>query len=223
MGFSTRGWKLRSWLGAVVIAAGLSAGGIVLAQDSPAPAPPPAPPAGDGAAAGEGAGTSPSADTPAAEPAAVRKYADLSDAEILAEANRLQQDIERAYQRVVRIRENERKKRPIDTIKLNCVNEHLITLTESSEIVSKNNRDVKVYVSNGDRATRNDVYADLVIAHDIGVQAAAEAEQCIGDDLSYVGDTDIEVQGGDEPDDPTQPQEPDFPEVDFPVCASCFY
>lgn len=224
--------KLRNWLAAATLVAGLSIGGsIVLAQDGTTPTPPTPPPGGatpaQPAQPANGNGEPATPATPATPPAdtqtdAARKYATFTDAEIKSNTTKMYEELEKAYQRVVQIRENERKKRPIDTIKLNCVNEHLVTLSESAEIVIKNVQQLKVALTAGDKDTRNDIYADIVIAHDLGMQAAASAEQCIGEDLSYIGDTDVEVEGGGEPDDPTQPSEPDFPEIDFPPIASAF-
>jgi hypothetical protein len=204
--------KLRKWLGASALTVALSvSGGLVLAQDAPVPPPP-----GDPAAA------------PAAGPAAetkddevqenLGKQAELTGTEMQGNADGLLAKMREVLKRVVEVRGI--AKRQKDIIKLNCVNDKLLQVKQLLNIAESSRTNLDASIADNDESGRYDYYTNIVYSHDQTLALGAEAENCIGEDLSYLGPSETTVEGGDEPDDPTQTEDPDFPEVELPPAQS---
>jgi hypothetical protein len=122
--------------------------------------------------------------------------------------------------RVVQLQGIARKQK--DVIKLNCVNDKLLQIKQLVNIGEANKTNLDEAIARGDESGRYDFYSNLTIANDQVMTLGAEAEQCIGEDLSFLGPTETTVEGGNEPDDPTLGEEPGFPEVELPPVSSPF-
>lgn len=118
-----------------------------------------------------------------------------------------------------------------DVIKLNCVNDKLLQVKQLLNIADKARTNL-LAATVGDAASSDDPENDttgryhefgrITIAEQQVSVLSSEAENCIGEDLSFLGPTDVEVEGGNEPDDPTAPLDPEFPEIEAPPVASPF-
>jgi hypothetical protein len=226
--------KLGKWLGAgvVVVAAGLCVGGgLVLAQqpDTPPgdsagqPVTPPA--AGTGAGTGSGGAAAGAAgqvgDTPDDTiQSGMTKRADVSAADMVSRADTYLAGMREVLKRVVQLQGIARKQK--DVIKLNCVNDKLLQIKQLLNIGEANKTNLDEAIAREDESGRYDFFSNITIANDQVTTLGAEAEQCIGQDLSFLGPTQTTVEGGNEPDDPTQSEEPDFPVVELPPVASPF-
>jgi hypothetical protein len=203
--------KLRKWLGASALTVALSvSGGLVLAQDAPT-----TPPGDPGAAPATGQVK----DTPDDEVQEnLKKQADLTGAEMQANSDVLIAKMREVLKRVVEVRGI--AKRQKDIIKLNCVNDKLLQVKQLLNIAESSRTNLDAAIADNDEGGRYDYYTNIVYSHDQTVALGAEAENCIGEDLSYLGPSETTVEGGNEPDDPTQTEDPDFPEVELPPAQS---
>jgi hypothetical protein len=102
------------------------------------------------------------------------------------------------------------------------VNDKLLQVKQLVNIGEANKTNLDEAIARDDESSRYDYYSNVTIANDQVQTLGAEAEQCIGQDLSFLGPTDTTVEGGNEPDDPTQTEEPGIPEVELPPAASPF-
>lgn len=118
-----------------------------------------------------------------------------------------------------------------DVIKLNCVNDKLLQVKQLLNIADQARTNMLAATAGGsvpndnpdaDPTGRYHEFGRVTIAEQQVSVLGSEAENCIGEDLSFLGPTDVEVEGGNEPDDPTAPQDPGYPsvEIDLPPVIS---
>jgi len=118
-----------------------------------------------------------------------------------------------------------------DVIKLNCVNDKLLQVKQLLNIADQARTNLLAATAGGavpndnpdvDTSGRYHEFGRITIAEQQVSVLGSEAENCIGEDLSFLGPTDVEVEGGNEPDDPTDPVDPGFPsvEIDLPPLLS---
>jgi hypothetical protein len=210
--------KLRKWLGAGIVVGALAVGGgLGLAQT------PDSPPGDPAAQPGAGAAPAPApaektADTPDDTiQQSMTKRAELPGAQMITNADGLLVKMRDVLKRVVQLQGIARKQK--DVIKLNCVNDKLLQVKQLVNIGEANKTNLEEAVARDDESGRYDFYSNVTIANEQVQTLSAEAEQCIGQDLSFLGPTETTVEGGNEPDDPTDLGEPDFPSVE-PVPVS---
>jgi hypothetical protein len=175
-------------------------GGSVLAQDAGTP-PPAEPPRTD-------------LDVP------MRARANVSATDMTRQVETYFKRMDEILRHIVQLQEVARREK--DVIKLNCVNDKLLQIKQLVNIGEANKTNLDEAIARDDESGRYDFYSNITIANDQVSTLGAEAEQCIGQDLSFLGPTDTTVEGGNEPDDPTVSEEPDFPEVEQPPVASPF-
>jgi hypothetical protein len=203
--------NVRKWLGASTLVVALSvSGGLVLAQDAP-----PGDPAG---APGAPGGQTPDTPDDAEAQENLKKQADLTGTEMQTNADSLLAKMRETLKRVVEVRGI--AKRQKDIIKLNCVNDKLLQVKQLLNIAEGSRTNLDASIADNDESGRYDYYTNIVYSHDQTLALGAEAENCIGEDLSYLGPSETTVEGGNEPDDPTQAEDPDFPEVELPPAQS---
>jgi hypothetical protein len=211
--------KFRKLLGAgVVVGALATGGGLGLAQVTPPgdPAAEPAPPPAGAPAAP--APAEKTADTPDdAVQQQMTKQADIPAAQMATNADAYLVKMRDVLKRIVQLQGIARKQK--DVIKLNCVNDKLLQVKQLVNIGEANKTNLDEAIARNDDSSRYDFYSNITIANDQVQTIGAEAEQCIGQDLSFLGPTETTVEGGNEPDDPTSTGEPDFPTVE-PVPVS---
>jgi hypothetical protein len=178
-------------------------GGIVLAQDAPAPVP------------GGGAGN----DQPPAVEQPLSKQANVSADDMTKQTPKLLHEMEDVLRRVVQIQKIAQKQN--DVMKLNCVNDKLLRIKGYLNVADARKTEMAVHLDSNELDMARDAYGQIVVSADEVRALGAEAEQCIGQELVWVGPQQNSVEGGNEPDDPTKGDEPGFPEVDPLPCASC--
>ena len=189
--------RLRKTLTGLLIACGLSfMGGYVLAQNAP-----PGPQPGD-------------VDVP------MKKRADISPADMTRQAEQYGHRMQEVFRRVVQLQDVARKQK--DVIKLNCVNDKLLQIKQLMNISDAAKTNLQEAITRGDEEGRYHEFGRITIADQQISVLGTEAENCIGEDLSFLGPTEITVELPEEPDDPTRPQEPEVPEVEPPPIASPF-
>jgi hypothetical protein len=200
----------------VKIVIGLSlVSGTVLAQPAPVLMAPPAPTA---AAPGE----------PGAAPAdvdlSVAQKPNLTPEEMVAQARQYQQGMGAVLQRIQALQETARRQK--DIIKLNCVADKLVQTKANVSIADQAMIALQDNVARADEGGRTHEFTRLTIINQKVSVLGAEAENCIGEDLSFVGATriDVDVDPNIPRDDPTQPSTPvtaiDRPPPDRPAASS---
>lgn len=190
------------------------AGGLALAQSgTPAPTPP-APAAG------------PPAGQPAAKPAPgrsdvaipLRARANISVADMVKQTQEYITTMNEGLKRMVQLQELARRGQ--DVIKLNCVNDKLVQMKQLLNIADIANNNMQEAIARGDEDTRYHEFGRITIAADQAHALNTEAENCIGQDLTFLGPTTVLVEEPNIPEDPTLQQGPDFPVVQpLPVAS----
>jgi hypothetical protein len=133
--------------------------------------------------------------------------ATLSAREMSLESDRLIKEMEASHVRVLELQTAARKAK--DVIKLNCVNEKLLAVKQLLNIAESAQTDLTEAISGGDHAQQVHDYGQVKLAHERSVAERDEAEGCIGEEIIFVGPTEVNVDGPDIPDDPTD--DPDDP------------
>jgi hypothetical protein len=163
-------------------------GGIVLAQDA---GPPPARPDVE-------------------MPAATR--AEISANDMVKQVADYRAKMEEMLKHIVQLQDQ--AKRQKDVIKLNCVNDKELQIKAVLNIADEANTNLVTAIARGDEMDRYHQYGRITLAYQESQRIAAEAEQCVGEDLTYLGKTTVSVEEPPVPEDPTILSEPNFPVVD---------
>jgi hypothetical protein len=95
-----------------------------------------------------------------------------------------------------------------DLIKLNCVNDKLLQVKGHLRIAEDIKQQLQVAAAQGDAGARDHQFSKLTIIYQRVTVLGQEAEACVGEEISYVGETQVTVQ--EDPDiaglgDPTEP------------------
>jgi len=149
------------------------------------------------------------------------KQVDVSIQDQLAKADSYLTNMRRIRQRIRMQLAEARQQR--DVVKTLCLNDKLNQLDVAIRSANERRRGLESAARQGDRDLCNHEFTILTVLHQRAEQLDAEALQCIGKEVGFVGessvsldvDTDLPPDGDSEyPDDVTifQP----------PVCASCF-
>ncbi len=104
----------------------------------------------------------------------------------------------------------ETAKRQKDIIKLNCVTDKLVQVRVNMNIAEQSTTSLQENIARADEGGRTHEFTRLTIVNQKVLVLGAEAENCIGEDLSFVGATrvDVEVDPSIPVTDPTQPGGP---------------
>ncbi len=180
--------RKRLVLGLVATVGALLTGGIVLAQDAgPVPA-------------------KPDVEVPAAT------RAEISANDMVKQVTEYRSKMEEMLKHIVQLQDQ--AKRQKDVIKLNCVNDKELQLKAVLNIADEANTNLVTAIARGDEADRYHQFGRITLAYQEAQRIAAEAEQCVGEDLTYLGKTTVSVEEPRIPEDPTVYGEPTFPVVD---------
>ena len=176
--------------------------GTVFAQPAPPPAAPGAPPA-------EGVDIS------------VGQTPTLSVQEMNTQAREYQQNMSQVLKRIHALEETARKQK--DIIKLNCVMDKQVQAKVNANIADQAMAALQENVARADEGGRTHEFTRLTIINQKVTVLGAEAENCIGEDLSFVGATrvDLDIDPNIPRDDPTQPAVPTSP-IERPPAASTY-
>lgn len=132
-----------------------------------------------------------------------------------------QQGMAQVLKRIQSLQETARKQK--DIIKLNCVADKLVQAKVNVSIADQALTALQENVARGDEGGRTHEFTRLTIINQKVLVLGAEAENCIGEDLSFVGATrvDLDIDPNIPTDDPTQPNGPTSP-IERPAVASNF-
>ena len=150
-----------------------------------------------------------------------RKSITLSSQETQAQAKDYYKKMQETQRRVTQLQAKAKKDK--DMVKLNCVNDKLTQLKGHMTVTDQSMSSLTLDVAKGDDTARQHEFTRITILYQKVVVLGTEAEQCIGEDVSYVGATrvDVEIDPSIPPTDPTQPELP-VPDVTRPPEASPF-
>lgn len=185
----------------------LLSAGTALAQ--PAANPPAAPPAA--------AGTAPAADVDVS----VKQRASLSPPEMLGQSKDYFRVMNETLGHIQTLQETARRQK--DIIKLNCVTDKLVQAKVNINIAEQAMTTLQESIARADEGARTHEFTRLTIVNQKVLVLGTEAENCIGEDLSFVGATrvDVEVDPGIPTSDPTLPPTPGI-DVSRPPPASSY-
>ncbi|HLK88497.1 MAG TPA: hypothetical protein VKZ18_01305 [Polyangia bacterium] len=112
-------------------------------------------------------------------------------------------------------------KRQKDIIRLNCVTDKLVQARVNVNIAEQSMATMQESIARNDEGAETHEFTRLTIVNQKVTVLGAEAENCIGEDLSFVGATrvDVEVDPNIPQYDPTQPGSP-FIDITRPPQAS---
>jgi hypothetical protein len=150
-----------------------------------------------------------------------RKSITLSAQETLAQSKDYYKKMQETQRRVLQLQAKAKKDK--DMVKLNCVNDKLTQLNGHMVVTNQSMTTLTLDLAKNDDTARQHEFTRLTILYQKVVTLGTEAEQCIGEDVSYVGATrvDVEIDPSIPPEDPTQPELP-VPVVTRPPEASPF-
>ncbi len=150
-----------------------------------------------------------------------RKSIMLSPQETVAQSRDYYKKMQETLRRVQQLQAKAKKDK--DMVKLNCVNDKLTQLAGHMKVTDQSMSTLTLDVAKGDDTARQHEFTRITILYQKVVTLGTEAEQCIGEDVSYVGATrvDVEIDPSIPPEDPTQPELP-VPDVTRPPECSPF-
>jgi hypothetical protein len=145
----------------------------------------------------------------------------LSVQEMSNQAREYQQGMGQVLKRIHALEETARKQK--DIIKLNCVMDKQVQARVNANIADQAMASLQENVARSDEGGRTHEFTRLTIINQKVMVLGAEAENCIGEDLSFVGATrvDLDIDPSIPRDDPTQPAVPTTP-IDRPPAASTY-
>jgi hypothetical protein len=174
---------------------------------------------GQGVATAQGAGDDPAAQ-PVEPPAAVAKQVNLSMTEQLAQAESQLGRMESVRNNVRRDLEEARQQR--DVVKTLCLNDKLNQIDVAVRSAGERKRSLELAVKRSDQDLSNHEFTILTVLYQRTQQLDAEAKQCIGKEVGFVGESSTTVEVN--PDLPLEdPSEYPTPPIiaEPPNCASC--
>jgi len=165
---------------------------------SPSPTPIAPPSAGTGAAAAPGGEVDIS----------VKQRPMLRPEEMVGQAKAYFQSMNEVHKRVQALVDQSKKGK--DIIRLNCVTDKLVQVRVNMNIGEQSMAALQEAVTRADEGERTHEFTRLTIVNQKVQVLGAEAENCIGEDLSFVGATrvDVEIDPNIPTYDPTKPPAP---------------
>jgi hypothetical protein len=150
-----------------------------------------------------------------------RKSITLSPQETLTQSKDYYKKMQETQRRVQMLSVKAQKDK--DMVKLNCVNDKLTQLKGHMTVSDQSMTSLTMDIAKNDDTARTHEFTRITILYQKVVTLGTEAEQCIGEDVSYVGATrvDVEIDPSIPPTDPTEPPLP-IPIVERPPEASPF-
>jgi hypothetical protein len=121
------------------------------------------------------------------------KSAQLSPGEMIASADQLMGQMHSSLRHVTQLHQKAAKDK--DIIKLNCINDKLMPMKGEVNLADANRHALDQAINAGDDSARYASYSDLTISGDKVKDLRDAADACVGDALTYVGSTDVQVTG----------------------------
>jgi hypothetical protein len=153
---------------------------------------------------------------------ATAQQAPLTPQQMVDEAAKLKEAMTGVMKRMEVLQDTARRQK--DIIKLNCVASKMVQAKANVNISEQANASLQESISRADTEGEAHEFTRLTIIHQKVMVLGAEAENCIGEDLSFVGATrvDVEVDPNIPKDDPTLPPTPVLDVTRPPPTASVF-
>lgn len=171
---------------------------------------------------GQGAASAqaPAADPPVADEATGAKQVNLSMADQVQAAETYLQNMESTRENIRRDLEDARQQR--DVVKTLCLNDKLNQLDVAIRSATERKRGLDLAASRGDADLANHEFTILSVLFQRGQQLDAEAKQCIGKEVGFVGEssTTVDIDPNLPFEDPTDLPDP-VVIAQPPNCASC--
>jgi hypothetical protein len=150
-----------------------------------------------------------------------RKNISLTPQETLNQSREYYTTMQETQRRIDQLAAKARRDR--DVVKLNCVNDKGAQVRGHIAVTEEAMKSLNDTIARRDDAGRQHVFTRITILYQKVVILSTEAEQCIGEDVSYVGETrvDVEIDPSVPQEDPTQAPLP-MPVVTRPPEATPF-
>ncbi len=138
------------------------------------------------------------------------------------QANKNVGEMKATLERVLQLQQAARAQS--DVIKLNCVNDRLVQVKKLLNIAESSSNDLTEATSSKNVAEQSHQMERVAIAYENSITLRDEAEACIGDELIFVGPTQVEVDGPNLGDDLPNPYDNGLnePLIERPAYASPF-
>jgi hypothetical protein len=133
------------------------------------------------------------------------KSAQMSPEEMIVSADQLMGQMHTSLRHVTQLHEKAGKEK--DIIKLNCVNDKLMPMKGEVNLADANRHALDQAINAGDDSGRYASYSDLTVSGDKVKDLRDAADACVGDALTYIGSTDVQVTG---PGNPLLPGDGEF-------------
>jgi hypothetical protein len=117
--------------------------------------------------------------------------ASLTPSETLAQSKDFINKMQDTVRRIVQLQELAKKQK--DIIKLNCTNDKLLQVKGHLAVGDQAMSSLNEAMAKSDDDARQHEYTRVTILYQKVLVLATEAENCIGEDLSYVGSTNVTV------------------------------
>ncbi|MEQ9323158.1 MAG: hypothetical protein RIF41_28585 [Polyangiaceae bacterium] len=175
---------------------------------------------GQGAASAQAPDGAAGADAPATAPATGAKQVNLSTADQVQAAETYLANMETTRESIRRDLEDARQQR--DVVKTLCLNDKLNQLDVAIRSATERKRGLDLAASRGDTDLANHEFTILSVLFQRGQQLDAEAKQCIGKEVGFVGEssTTVDIDPNLPFEDPTDLPDP-VVIAQPPNCASC--
>lgn len=167
-------------------------GGSLLAQDADVPAE-----------------SSPEETAPVTAPS--EKAVTLTPSEMQGESEAHVKKMQDTLRRVVELQQLARKQK--DVIKLNCVNDKLLQVKQLLNIAEAGRTNLIESIAQSDNAGSSHQFSQITIAKEKTSGLGDEAEGCIGEELIFLGPTEVDVNEPIIPDDPTGDGQYNFDDI----------
>lgn len=135
------------------------------------------------------------ADATAGQPAVMEpgsQASEISPAQQRARATQYLTEINTIKRRVRQLASRAREQK--DLIKLNCLNDKLLQIRGSQRLAEQSDGQLTDAIRRGDDEGRHHEFSKLTIIYQKVTVLGQEAEACVGDEISYVGETQVTVE-----------------------------
>jgi hypothetical protein len=151
----------------------------------------------------------------------VKQRPTLTPEEMMNQSKEYLKTISEVVRRVQALQEQSKQAK--DIIRLNCVTDKLVQVRVNASIADQSMAALQEAMTRADEGQRTHEFTRLTIVNQKVLVLGAEAENCIGEDLSFVGATriDVEIDPNIPQYDPTQPPAPGI-DIERPGEASPF-
>lgn len=132
----------------------------------------------------------------------MEKQAKLSPKKMRDTSEELIGAMKQMLERVIAVQQVARKQK--DVIRLNCVNDRLLQVKKLLNIAESSRNDLVEAIAADNERERYHQFSKVRISHERVSVLRDEAEACVGEELVFIGPTEVEVEKPEHPDDPTR-------------------